>query len=170
MGPDVRPAEAPPQDVGRGLKIASARADEGDERFWLALSDGQVQDLVQQEAVSRGGGGRGLFRVVLALDGLGERIGMDELARDERYRSGRISQSVVHGLVVLGAFALGEAHGVNSLAEDLGMSPTTTWRYLKTWAELGVLEERKDRRYKLARRWMGYLSEPAKSGRPRPAR
>jgi DNA-binding IclR family transcriptional regulator len=33
------------------------------------------------------------------------------------------------------------------------MGTTTVWRYLKTWVAVGVLEERKDRRYQLAGRW-----------------
>jgi hypothetical protein len=117
----------------------------------LEVSAGQVQDLVVQAA--RRDGGRGLLWVVLALEGVGERIGMEELARDERYRSERVSRSTIISLVVLGAFALGEAFGVNSLADGLGMSVATTWRYVNTWVEVGVLEEHKNRRYQLAARW-----------------
>lgn len=138
--------------------IAEATADEADKQFWLALSHGQVRELIQQEAASRGGG-PGLLGVLLALDGIGERIDLDELARDELYHNRRVSRSVIRGLLVLSAFASGEAHGVNSLAKELGMGTTTIWRYLKTWVALGVLEERKDRRYKLAERWIGRLSE-----------
>jgi IclR-like helix-turn-helix domain-containing protein len=127
-------------------------AGEPEERFWLALSDGQVQDLVLQEAMSRGAG-RGLVGVLLALSGVGRRIDLEELMRDERYHDRRISQSVIRGLLVLSAFSSGEVHGLNSLAARLGMGSTTLWRYLKTWVVVGVLEERKDRRYQLARHW-----------------
>jgi hypothetical protein len=157
VGSDVRPAGAPPLVQEAGSGVVSVGVDERDERFWVALSEGQVRDLVQREAVSRGGGG-GLLGVVLALDGVGERIGMEELVRDERYHSSKISHSAIHCLAVLGAFALGDVYGVKSLAGELGMSPSTTWRYLKTGLVLGVLEEREDRRYQLAERWMGELS------------
>lgn len=103
----VRPAEVPPQVEKEPSKILSAKVAESDKQFWLALSHGQVLNLVQQEAAARGGG-HGLLRVVLALNGVDERIGIEELARDERYQGGRVSKSVILGLVVLGAFALGE--------------------------------------------------------------
>ncbi|MGC2374893.1 MAG: hypothetical protein WA484_13555 [Solirubrobacteraceae bacterium] len=107
---------------------------------------------MQQEAASRGAG-RGLLGVLFALDGLGERIDLEELMRDERYHDKRISQSVIRSLLVLSAFVLGDAHSLNDLAEELGMGNTTLWRYLKTWVAVRVLEERKDRRYQLAVRW-----------------
>lgn len=127
-------------------------ADKTDGQFWLALSDEQVQELVQQEAVSRGAG-RGLLSVLLALNGVGKRIDLEELMRDERCHDRRISQSVIRSLLVLSAFSLDEVHGLNNLAGELSMGTTTLWRYLKTWVAVGVLEERKDRRYQLARRW-----------------
>lgn len=153
MGSEPRSADVSSRVTNMSSEAASVKVAERDGVFWLGLSRGQVQDLMLQESASRGGG-RGLFRVILALNGGSERIGVDELARDECYQGGRVSQSVILGLVVLGAFALGEVHGVNALAVDLGMSATTTWRYLKTWEALGVLEERRDRRYQIARRWL----------------
>jgi hypothetical protein len=149
---------------GMAPRIAEATADRANEQFWVALSHGQVRELIQQEATNRGGGGRGLLGIVLALNCVGERIDLDELTRDRHYRDRQISQSVIRGLLVLTAFSLGEAHGVNSLAADLGISTTTIWRYLKTWVALGVLEERQDRQYQLARPWIGELSQTANSG------
>ena len=160
--PDARPAEAPTMVEGTASRTTAPMVGEADERFWLALSDGQVQDLVLQEAVSRGAG-RGLVGVLLALSGVGRRIDLEELMRDERYHDRRISQSVIRGLLVLSAFASGEVHGLNSLAAELGMGTTTLWRYLKTWVAVGFLEERKDRRYQLARRWRREL--PMTTGR-----
>jgi hypothetical protein len=121
--------------------------------------------LVQQETTLRGSGGRGLFQVFLALEGVGERISMQELVHDKRYRNGRVSQLVILGVLVLGTFVLGEARGVKSLAVELGMTTTTTWRYPKTSEELGVLEERKDRRYQIARRWIGHLDKRVRARR-----
>lgn len=102
-------------------------------------------------------GGRGLLGVLLAVNGVGERMSLDDLMLDERYRDRRISQSVILSLLVLGAFALGEAHSLNKLAAELGMANSTLWRYLKTWVAVGVLEERDDRRYQLAVRWRDEL-------------
>ena len=60
---------------------------------------------------------------------------------------------MILSLLVLSTFVLGDAHGLNNLGEELGMGNTTLWRYLKTWVAVGVLEDRKDRRYQLAVRW-----------------
>ncbi len=133
-------------------------AEKSGPQFSLVLSYGQVQDLVQQEAASRKGGG-GLLGVILALNGAGKPARLEHLAHDPVLRSRRLSQSVVRSLLVLSAFASGESHGVNSLAEELGIGSTTLWRYLRTWVALGVLEERDDRRYQLARRWESYLPD-----------
>jgi hypothetical protein len=156
--PDVRPVETPPNAAETASEIASATTGERDTKYVLELSAGQFQDLVQQEAASRGGG-RGLLWAILALNGVGERINMDELARDERYQNGRISRSTIISLVVLGAFASGEEHGVKRLADELSISVATTWRYVNTWVVDGVLEEHKNRRYQLARRWQCELSK-----------
>jgi len=145
----------------QGARTTAPVAGEAEERFWLALSDRQVQDLVLQEAVSRGAG-RGLVGVLLALSGAGKRIDLEELMRDERFHDRRISQSVIRSLLVLSAFSSGQAHGLNSLAAEIGMGNTTLWRYLKTWVAVGVLEERKDRRYQVAKRWR---LEPSKTAR-----
>ena len=90
--------------------------------------------------------------------------------RDEGYHDRRASQGLIRSLLVLGAFASGEVYGVHGLSDKLGLVTTTTWRYLKTWVALGVLEEREDRRYQLARRWMNQSSGPVKSPKRRQAR
>jgi hypothetical protein len=132
----------------------------GDLGFWLALSAGQVRDLLVQEAVSRGGG-RGLLWVVLALIEGGERVGLEELARDESYRNGRVCRSVVHSLLVLSAFTGGRAHSAASLASELGLSVEATCLYVNTWVELGLLQDRQDDFYQVAPRWSRWESSPA---------
>ena len=172
MGTDVRPAETPSSGKGVGSEFATpaATADDPAGQFWIALSRGQVQELVQQDAARRGGG-QGLLGVVLALSGSRGPVGMEELMRDEGYHDRRASQGLIRSLLVLGAFASGEVYGVNALSDKLGLVTTTTWRYLKTWVALGVLEERQDRRYQLARRWMNQSSAgPVKSPKRRQAR
>jgi hypothetical protein len=144
--PDARPAETPP------MAEETVKAPVVGERFWLALSDRQVQELVLQETLSHRAG-RGLVGILLALSGAGKGTNLEELMRDERFHDRRISQSVIRSLLVLSAFALGEAHGLNSLAAEIGMGKTTLWRFLKTWVAVGLLEEREDRRYQVARPW-----------------
>jgi len=159
MKPDARPAPTP--STADGSARTAGALPEGEveqQQFWLALTDEQVQELVRQEAESRGTG-RGLLGVLLSLNGIGKRISQDELTLDERYHDRRISQSVVHSLLVLSPFASGEAHGLYELAEEVSMANSTVWRYLKTWVAIGVLEERRDRRYQLAVRWRRELSK-----------
>lgn len=65
----------------------------------------------------------------------------------------RYSQSLERGLSVLGCFTA--AHpvlGINELSDMLGLSRSTTHRYTVTLAELGYLEQTKDRRYRLGLR------------------
>ena len=50
------------------------------------LSHGQAQDLVQQEATSRRGGD-GLLGVILALNGVGEPVKLEDLECDPYFRS-----------------------------------------------------------------------------------
>lgn len=160
MKPDARPAKTSSTLEGTRTQPRVAAVNEPRSQFSLVLSHGQVQDLVQQEAASRKGGG-GLLGVVLALNGVGEPTRLEDLERDPCFQSPRISHSVIRSLLVLSAFASGEAHGVNSLAEELGLGSTTLWRYLRTWVALGVLEERTDRRYQVARYWATYLPKTA---------
>jgi hypothetical protein len=155
VGDSARPAKALSTGQATGPKSSASTvgAPEQDERqFWLALSDGQVQELVLQEAARRETG-RGLLGVLLSLNGVGNRIDLEALMRDERYNNQRISQSVIRSLLVLSAFASGEAHSLTGLAGELGMGTTTLWRYLKTWVAVGVLEELRDHRYQLAVCW-----------------
>lgn len=163
VGPDVRPVETPSIGEDKDSGIVSATTGGCDTQYVLELSAGQVQDLVWQAA--RRDGGRGLLWVVLALEGVGERIGMEELGRDERYQSGRVSHSTIISLVVLGPFGSGDALSVKSLADELNMSVATVWRYVNTWVELGVLEELKNRRYQLAKRWQRELPKTTRRRR-----
>jgi hypothetical protein len=169
VGPDARPAETPPTVGGIGTGAVVATAAESVLQFSLVLSHGQVQDLVQQEAASRKGGG-GLLGVILALNGVGEPVKLEDLERDPGFRSPRISHTTIRSLLVLSAFGSGAVHGVNSLAEDLGIGASTVWRYLRTWVAIGVLEEREDRRYQLARQWRIYMPKTARRGSAAKAR
>jgi predicted transcriptional regulator len=63
----------------------------------------------------------------------------------------RLSRSLLRGLSILTCFGPdGDPRGIVEIAEDLGMSPSTTHRYTLTLVELGLLERCPDtRKYRL---------------------
>jgi IclR helix-turn-helix domain len=65
----------------------------------------------------------------------------------------RMSRSLLRGLSILTCFgANGDSRGVVEIAEELGMSPSTTHRYTFTLVELGLLERcPRTRKYRLCR-------------------
>jgi DNA-binding transcriptional ArsR family regulator len=79
----------------------------------------------------------------------------DHEAQHSRYRelaeSPRLSRSLLLGLLVLASFpADGSATAVTDIAERLGMSPSTTHRYLSTLLAVGLLEQDpRTRRYRI---------------------
>lgn len=64
----------------------------------------------------------------------------------------RLSRSLLLGLIVLASFpADGGSLSVSDIAGRLGMSPSTTHRYLTTLLAVGLLEqEPRTRRYRIA--------------------
>jgi IclR family pca regulon transcriptional regulator len=68
-------------------------------------------------------------------------------------RDARYSQSVERGLAILGAFTPGRrVLGISDLADELGMSRSTTHRYVITLVALGYLEQVAARKYRLGLR------------------
>jgi hypothetical protein len=65
--------------------------------------------------------------------------------------SPRLSRSLLLGLLVLASFpATGSALAVTDIAERLGMSPSTTHRYMTTLLAVGLLEQDpRTRRYRI---------------------
>jgi IclR helix-turn-helix domain len=63
----------------------------------------------------------------------------------------RLSRSLLRGLSILTCFGPdGGSRGIVEIAEDLGMSPSTTHRYALTLVQLGLLERCPDtRKYRL---------------------
>jgi predicted transcriptional regulator len=63
----------------------------------------------------------------------------------------RLSRSLLRGLSLLTHFGPdGEPRGIVELAEEVGLSPSTTHRYLATLVEFGLLEQcPKSRKYRL---------------------
>jgi hypothetical protein len=68
------------------------------------------------------------------------------------YEDARLSRSLLRGLSILTCFGPGnEERGIVELAGQLGMSPSTTHRYVATLVELGLLERcTRSRKYRLA--------------------
>ncbi len=68
------------------------------------------------------------------------------------YEDARLSRSLLRGLSILTCFGPGkEERGIIELASELGMSPSTTHRYVATLVELGLLERStRSRKYRLA--------------------
>ena len=68
------------------------------------------------------------------------------------YEDARLSRSLLRGLSVLTCFGPeNEERGIIELADLLGMSPSTTHRYVTTLVELGLLERAtRSRKYRLA--------------------
>ena len=160
---DTRPDPAPSAGQGKAQARAVLRELGAAQQFWLPLTEGQVQEVVQQEAENREAG-RGLLGVLLALNGIGEQMGPEQVSRDEGAHDRKISQTVIHSLLVLGPFASGEPYALNDLSKTLSMANSTVWRYLKTWVAVGALEERRDRRYQLAVRWRRELPKKTQRG------
>jgi len=122
--------------------------------FQLPLSLAQVQQMVQTVASMESG--TGLLRLLLALTGQADtRLKLTDLASDERYDPKEISRSVISSLIVLAAFARGEEHAVTELAVEIGMTTSTTLRYISTPSATQVLERvRQPRaRYRLVSTW-----------------
>jgi IclR family transcriptional regulator, pca regulon regulatory protein len=75
-----------------------------------------------------------------------------------RFGQGRSPQqysaSLVHGLVILACFsAERQVRGIADMAEEVGMSRSTTHRYVGTLSALGYLEQlSKGRKYRLGSR------------------
>lgn len=100
----------------------------------LVLTDAQVQSVVRQAS------SRTDQRVTGA-----ERFWENLLGDD----SNKLSRSLLRGLRTLAAFAPDQPRSVTSLAADLEMNTSTASRYVRTLLQIGLLEQCKDRTYKL---------------------
>jgi hypothetical protein len=104
----------------------------------------------QVDRVVRGAGRQeGLHGLLRDLDADGSLTRRYEALAD----SPRLSRSLMLGLLVLAAFPRdGATLAVTDVASKLGMSPSTTHRYISTLLAVGLLEQDpRSRRYQLAR-------------------
>jgi IclR family pca regulon transcriptional regulator len=77
----------------------------------------------------------------------------DEGAPLPTLRLPRYSQSLELGLAILGCFTpTRHMLGIADISDELGMSPSTTHRYMATLQMLGYLEQGKNRKYRLGLR------------------
>jgi DNA-binding MarR family transcriptional regulator len=109
----------------------------------IQLSRAQIDRIVHEAGQESG--------VSTLLRGL-----VDDGTLAERYESlaedRRLSRSLLLGLLVLATFpSSGDALAVTDVAAKLGMSPSTTHRYIDTLRTVGLLEQDpRTRRYQAA--------------------
>jgi hypothetical protein len=103
----------------------------------------------------------------------GAPVGSDGRGYLPVYDDARLSRSLLRGLSILTCFGPGhEERGILELAGQLGMSPSTTHRYVVTLVELGLLERStRSRKYRLpaapagpATALEGQAAQPAMEG------
>lgn len=77
----------------------------------------------------------------------------DETWQTPDFSGPRYSQSLARGLAIMECFKPGRSVlGIADIADELGMSRSTTHRYLTTLVALGYMEQDKSRKYRLSLR------------------
>jgi DNA-binding transcriptional ArsR family regulator len=144
---------------GSRFRLASERAGRSEgARLAFFLLGGA--DLMTESGISIGLTRAQVDQVVREAS---EEVGVSSLLRGmndrgalaSKYRalseSPRLSRSLLLGLLVLACFPTdGDSLAVSDIAERLGMSPSTTHRYMTTLLAVGLLEqEPRTRRYRV---------------------
>jgi hypothetical protein len=108
----------------------------------ITLTDAQIASVVH---VASGGGSLAALLGDVSNRNLHElHDALLPLLDDESY-----SRSVFRALLLLSAFpADGGERELTDLAEQVGLSASTTHRYLRTWVAVGLLEQAPSRRYR----------------------
>src|SRR6202051_1911766 len=111
----------------------------------IELTRPQIDRVVRE--AGRGSGCGSLLRGLTEDDTLASRY-------EALSESPRLSRSLLLGLLVLATFPEdGDSLAVSDIAERLGMSPSTTHRYMTTLLAVGLLEqEPRTRRYRVPAR------------------
>lgn len=126
---------------------ASGRASE--DLVCLELTEAQVEGVIRATADARGPS------LSMLLSGLITEQAISEGSLEDRYcaelKSGRLSHSLFRGLLILALFISGEeGRGVVEVARQLGLSPSTTHRYMTTLVAFGLLvQDPATRKYRL---------------------
>jgi IclR helix-turn-helix domain len=143
--------EAPAGPDSRAKRSARRGASTRDGLVSLELTTAQVEGVVRATADARGPS------LSLLLSGLIAEQAISESSLEERYwvelESGRLSHSLFRGLLILALFISGEeGRGVVEVARQLGLSPSTTHRYISTLVAFGLLvQDPATRKYRLPR-------------------
>ncbi len=149
LNDDVSKAPTGPGSRTERSGKRSTRAREGS--VSLELTTAQVEGIVRATAEARGPS------LSLLLSGLIAEQAISESSLEERYwaelESGRLSHSLFRGLLILALFISGEeGRGVVEVARQLGLSPSTTHRYISTLVAFGLLiQDPSTRKYRLPR-------------------
>ncbi|HUB74196.1 MAG TPA: helix-turn-helix domain-containing protein [Solirubrobacteraceae bacterium] len=144
---DVTTAGAASTSARTGATRGAKRASE--ERVSLELTNAQVETVIRATADSHGPS------LNLLLSGLITEEAITEGSLEDRYyaelESGRLSHSLFRGLLILALFISGEeGRGVVEVARQLGLSPSTTHRYMSTLVAFGLLvQDPSTRKYRL---------------------
>jgi len=144
---DATTAEMAPTSARAGSTRGSRRPSE--ERVSLELTNAQVEAVIRATAGSHGPS------LNLLLSGLITEEAITEGSLEDRYfaelESGRLSHSLFRGLLILALFISGEeGRGVVEVARQLGLSPSTTHRYMSTLVAFGLLvQDPSTRKYRL---------------------
>ncbi|MGO9320807.1 MAG: helix-turn-helix domain-containing protein [Solirubrobacteraceae bacterium] len=144
---DAPKARAGLDGPSRSSARASGRAPE--DLVCLELTEAQVEGVIRATADVRGPS------LSLLLSGLITEQAISEGSLEERYcaelESGRLSHSLFRGLLILALFISGEeGRGVVEVARQLGLSPSTTHRYMTTLVAFGLLvQDPATRKYRL---------------------
>jgi hypothetical protein len=142
---------APAGPANRAKRAARRGASTRDGLVSLELTTAQVEGVVRATADARGPS------LNLLLSGLIAEQAISESSLEERYwvelESGRLSHSLFRGLLILALFISGEeGRGVVEVARQLGLSPSTTHRYISTLVAFGLLvQDPSTRKYRLPR-------------------
>jgi IclR helix-turn-helix domain len=142
---------APAGPPSRAKRAARRGASARDGLVSLELTSAQVEGVVRATADARGPS------LNLLLSGLIAEQAISESSLEERYwvelESGRLSHSLFRGLLILALFISGEeGRGVVEVARQLGLSPSTTHRYISTLVAFGLLvQDPSTRKYRLPR-------------------
>jgi hypothetical protein len=144
---DATKVRAGSNQSSRRSARAGARAADG--VVCLELTEAQVEGVIRATADAHGPS------LSLLLSGLITEQAISESSLEDRYsaelESGRLSHSLFRGLLILALFISGEeGRGVVEVARQLGLSPSTTHRYMTTLVAFGLLvQEPATRKYRL---------------------
>lgn len=125
--------------------MSAARLDADEQPIVIGLTPRQVAQVVQGSARQTGPSSS---RVRLRV-GLGASSG--RITRSDYYHERDLSVSVIQGLSVLAVFTDGEKRTTTDVAMQTGIPKKTAYRYIRTWAAVGLLElDATSRLYRLA--------------------